>query len=369
SRVLYGDAQVATLLLATFSIGIGLGSLACAKLSGGKVEIGLMPIGALGISFFTWQLSNSVIPQSDELRTLVQMLSADGTWWAIFNMTMMAFSAGMFIVPLYAFVQIRSDDELRSRIFAVNNIINSAFMVTAGILAAGMIYTGYSVLQIFKVAAILNLLVTIYILSVVPEFFLRLVGWLLVHSMYRIKKQDLHHIPEDGPALLVCNHVSFIDPVIILAVGPRPIRFVMYYTFYDLPLANRLFRWLRSIPIAPKSESPERLTEAMDSIAEALDQGHLVCVFPEGGITRNGEISRFQPGIDQILKRNPVPVVPLAIRGLWGSWFSRHNGRAMSGWPRFMKMLSVVSGPAVPPDQANRLVMYEKVVALRGSEK
>ena len=369
SRVLYGDAQVATLMLATFSIGIGLGSMACARLSGGKVEIGLMPIGALGISFFTWQLSNSVIPASVELRTLAEVFNTDGAWLAIFNMTMMAFSSGIFIVPLYAFIQIRSDEGLRSRIFAVNNIINSVFMVVAGILAAGMIYLGYSVLQIFKLAAVLNLLVTIYILSVVPEFFLKLVSWLLVHSVYRLKKQDLHHIPEEGPALLVCNHVSFIDPVILLALGPRPIRFVMYYSFYELPLANRLFKWLRSIPIAPRSESPERLKQAMDSISEALEAGHLVCVFPEGGITRNGEIAKFQPGIDEILKRNPVPVVPLAIRGLWGSWFSRYHGRALRGWPRFMMPVTVLSGPAVPAEQANRLVMYDLVVALRGAEK
>ena len=177
SRVLYGNAQVATLLLATFSIGIGMGSMTCAKLSGGKVEIGLMPIGALGISFFTWKLSNSIIPASDELRTLSEMLSTQGAWWAIFHMTMMAFSSGLFIVPLYAFIQIRSDEELRSRIFAVNNIINSVFMVTAGIMAATMIYFGFTVLHIFKVAAVLNLLVTIYILSVVPEFFPE-TGWL-----------------------------------------------------------------------------------------------------------------------------------------------------------------------------------------------
>ena len=131
-----------------------------------------------------------------------------------------------------------------------------------------------------------------------------------------------------------------------------------------------MFKWLRSIPIAPKSESPELLEQAMDAISEALEKGHLVCVFPEGGITLNGEIAKFQPGIDAILKRNPVPVVPLAIRGLWGSWFSRHRGNAMKGLPAtFMKRLSVVSGPPVPAEMANRIVMYDKVVALRGAEK
>lgn len=369
-EVLGGDSKVATLLLATFSIGIGLGSMTCAKLSGGRIEIGLMPIGALGISFFTWQLSGTVLAPTDELRSLSELMATDGAWWAIFNMTMMAFSSGIFIVPLYAFMQLRSDDGQRSRVVAVNNILNSIFMVLAGGLAALMLAAGFDVLQIFKVAAILNLIATVYILSVVPEFFLRLVAWVLIHSIYRIKKQDLSNIPEEGPALLVCNHVSFIDPVIILALGPRPIRFVMYYWFYELPVVKYMFKGLRSIPIASKREAPDVLQAAMDAIAENLDKGHLVCIFPEGGITRDGEVAKFQPGIDEILKRNPVPVVPLALRGMWGTWFSRYNGRALKGLPRaFMKRISLVSGKPVPAAQANRVSMYEHVAALRGEEK
>jgi 1-acyl-sn-glycerol-3-phosphate acyltransferase len=169
---------------------------------------------------------------------------------------------------------------------------------------------------------------------------------------------------------LVCNHVSFVDPVIILALGPRPIRFVMHYWFYELPLVKYMFKGLRSIPIASRREDPEVLAEAMESIADALDKGHLVCIFPEGGITRDGEIARFQPGIDEILKRNPVPVVPLALRGMWGTWFSRHRGRALKGLPRaFMKRISLVSGPAVSPDEASRVTMFHKVVELRGDER
>ncbi len=368
--VLGGDSKVATLLLATFSIGIGLGSIACAKLSGGRVEIGLMPIGALGISFFTWQLGNTQLPPTEALRSLGELMQTDGAWWTIFNMTMMAFCSGLFITPLYAFMQLRSDDSNRSRVVAVNNIINSLFMVFAGGLAAAMLAIGFDVQQIFKLAAVLNLIATLYILSVVPEFFLRLLGWLLIHSVYRIKKEDLHHIPEEGPALLVCNHVSFVDPVIILALGPRPIRFVMYYWFYELPLIKHMFRGLRSIPIASKKESPEILAEAMDSIADSLEKGHLVCIFPEGGITRTGEMNKFQPGIDEILKRNAVPVVPLALKGMWGTWFSRHRGRALKGVPSaFMKRISLVSGPPVPAAEANRVTMYERVSELRGDER
>ncbi len=370
SQVLYGDYSAATLLLATFTIGIAAGSMTCSKLSGGRVEIGLMPLGALGISFFTWQLSTSMVPPAEELRTLMEMLATDGTWWVILNMTMIAFCSGMFIVPLYAFIQIRTEEGLRSRMFAVNNILNSIFMVVAGGLAALMLYLDFTVLQIFKVAAILNFIVTLYIISVVPHFVLRLIGWLLIHSVYRIKKQDLHHIPEEGPALVVCNHVSFVDPIILLALSPRPARFVMYYSFYELPIIKWVFKSLRSIPIATKRDRPEMLEQAMNSIAESLDDGHLVFIFPEGGITKNGEIAKFQPGMEKILKRNPVPVVPVALKGMWGTWFSRHRGRAMKGMPRrFMSKISVISGPPVPAEEADRIRMFDKVVALRGDER
>jgi 1-acyl-sn-glycerol-3-phosphate acyltransferase len=309
-------------------------------------------------------------PPAEELRTLVEFLMLPGSWMVMLDMAMTAFSAGLFIVPLYTLLQVRGDPSVRSRVIAANNIINAIFMVGAGMFGAGMIYFGFTVLDIFKVAAIFNLIAALYILSIIPHFLLRLIGWVLIHSIYRIKKHDLHHIPEQGPALLVCNHVSFVDPVILLALAPRPARFVMYYTFYELPIAHRLFKWLRSIPIGPKRERPNLLKEAMDTISQSLEQGQLVCVFPEGGITKNGEIQNFQPGVEDILKRNPVPVIPLAIRGMWGSWFSRHKGSAMQGLPAaFMKRISVISGPPIAPEDANRISLYEKVMALRGEEK
>lgn len=369
-EVLSGNANVATLLLATFSIGIGLGSFACSLLSRGKVEIGLVPFGALGMSFFTWQLSRAVPIPSEQLLTLSEVIFWPGTYWVVFNLTMIAFSAGLFIVPLYAFLQIRSDEKHRSRIIAVNNIFNSLFMVVSGLMGMALFQLGFSVLDVFRIAAVLNVLATIYILTMAPEFFLRLVSWILVHSIYRIKKQDLDNIPKSGPALLVCNHVSFVDPALLLAVIPRPARFVMWYGFYELPVAGRLFRWLKSIPIGNRRERPELVQQAFDDVAEALENGQLVVIFPEGGITRTGEMAKFQPGIDDIIKRTPVPVVPLALRGMWGTWLSREGGRAMKGLPKaFMKQITVVAGKPVPADQASRLVMQEQVKELRGDEK
>lgn len=369
-QVLSGNAAVATLLLATFSIGIGLGSFACSKLSAGHVEIGLVPLGAIGISIFTWQLSNTSMPSSEQLRTLAELMAVPGAWAVVFNMTMIAFSAGMFIVPLYAYLQIRSDPEKRSRTIAANNIINAIFMVSAGILGASMLALGYNVLDIFKVSAILNLLVTIYILYSIREYFLRLVSWCLTHTVYRIDKQGLHNIPADGPALLVCNHVSFVDPAILFGVIPRPSRYVMYHRFYNIPVIGALWRSVKAIPIATRREDPEMLARSFDQIAEGLENGELICIFPEGGITYTGEIAKFQPGIDTILKRTPVPVIPMAIRGGWGIWFSRHLGSAMQGFPKaFRKKLTVVFGEALAPEAATRLSLYEKVSALRGDEK
>ncbi len=368
--VLRGDDQVATLLLATFSVGIGLGSLLCALLSAGRVEIGLMPIGAIGMTVFTWMLGGTELPPSDELRTLSELAATPGIVSVVLTMVMIAISAGLFIVPLYAFVQIRTDEADRSRVIAANNIINAAFMVAAGIMAMVMLLSGYDVLDIFKVTAILTAVVTLYIMWVVPEFVMRLIAWVLVHSVYRVEKVDLHHVPEEGGALIVCNHVSYVDPVILHALLPRPARYIMYAPIYRLPVINWVFRGMKSIPIDTKRADEVVFTNAFNEIAECLEKGRLVVLFPEGGITRDGEIAKFQPGIDQILKRTPVPVIPLALRGVWGSWFSRHKGSAMQGLPTaFMKRITVISGEPVPPEAANRLSMFDKVTALRGSHR
>jgi len=369
-EILGGDPNVAIALLAVFSVGIAIGSFACSLLSGGKVEIGVMPFGAIGMSIFTWLLGGLSLPPSEELRTFSEVMQYREAWWAAFYLGMIAFFSGIYIVPLYAFLQVRSDAEHRSRTIAVNNVMNSLFMVVAGGMSLALLTLGYDVLDIFRVVAVLNILVTIYILSVVPEFFLRLVSWILVHSVYRVDKKGLDNIPQEGPALLVCNHVSFFDPPILLAAIPRPARFVMWYGFYELPIVKMLFKGLKAIPIGNRQDRPELINKAFDEIARSLDNGELVVVFPEGAITRDGEMKKFQPGIDQILKRNQVPVIPLAIRGMWGTWSSRHKGRALKGLPvSYMKRVTVVAGDLVPADQANRLLLQEQVSALRGDEK
>jgi len=367
--VLRGDATVAVCLLATFSIGIGLGSWFCSFISGDRVELGVLPFGALGISFFIWQLSQSVVPAAAELRTIAEVLQIPGIGWIIFNMIMVAFNSGLFIVPLYTFMQVESDPEECSRTVAVNNIINSIFMVAAGIAAALMLYFGLPVLQIFLVTAAVNLIVALYIIYILPNYFLRLVSWLLVHSVYRIKTKNMERIPADGPALIVCNHAGFVDPAILLPAIPRPARFVMFGDFYNWPIVKYIFKGLKSIPIMPKRLDPKLFTQAFDTIEQELEAGKLVVVFPEGGITLDGEVRRFQPGIEQIIKRTPVPVIPVAIHGVWGTWSSRHKGSAFTGIPKaFMKQITVSCGDPVPPEEMDRVMIREKVLALLADE-
>jgi len=356
--------------LATFTIGIAGGSLACAWISRGNVEVGLVPIGGLGISFFAWQLGRSEILPSENLRTLAEVLATPGAAWAIGTLIFIAFFSGLFIVPLYTYMQTRSQEAERSRVIAVNNIMNSLFMVAAGGLGILLVSLGFGVLQIFKIVAVLNLLVTLYIIYRLPEYTLRLISRFLMHCLYRIRRENWQHVPSQGPALIVCNHVSFFDPMIVLGELPRPARFVMWHEFYYLPVVGRLFRWLKSIPIGNSRSRPELVEQAFDKISTELEAGNLVVLFPEGGITRSGEINRFQPGIDKILKRNPVPVIPIALKGVWGTWSSRKRGRALKGFPTaFMKKLTLVAGPPVSPENATRITMFEKVLELRGDDK
>lgn len=369
-NVINGSPKVAIVLLATFTVGIALGSIACSVFSSGRVELGLVPIGALGMSLFIWNLSSTTVAQSGQMIGVAEAFTTSGFIGALFSLFMIAFFAGLFIVPLYTYMQTNSDESKRSRIIAVNNIVNALFMVFAGIVGIVLDNLGFGVMDVFKIIAVLNFIVAVYILSQIPEYFLRLVSWVLSHSVYRIQKENLHNIPESGPALLVCNHVSFFDPPILFGVLPRPARFVMWYGFYELPVVGRLFKWLKSIPIGNRQHRPELVKQAFDTIAEELSAGRLVVVFPEGAITRDGEISKFQPGIDEIIKRTPVPVIPLAIRGMWGTWASRKRGSALKGLPTsYMKKLTVVAGEPVTPEDATRLIMYDKVASLRGDEK
>jgi len=206
----------------------------------------------------------------------------------------------------------------------------------------------------------------------VPEFLMRFICWVLIHTFYRVDKSGLENIPETGPAVLVCNHVSFVDPLVILAASPRPIRFVMDHRIFHTPIVSFVFRTGKAIPIAPAKEDPRMLEAAYDTVSQALRDGQLVAIFPEGRITDNGELYPFRAGIERIVERDPVPVIPLALRGLWGSFFSRKGGPAFSKPRRLLNIfrrIALVAGPPVAPAVATRQSLQEKVGALRGDRR
>lgn len=331
-EVLGGDEHAVTLLLAVFSVGIGIGSLLCEKLSGRHVEIGLVPFGSIGLTLFgldLWWASPASVAAAAPL-PIGALLATPSSWRVLFDLVMIGVFGGFFIVPLYALIQTRSEPERRSRIIAGNNILNALFMVVAAGLAAGLLAAGASIAQLILVTALLNACVAIYIYTLVPEFLLRFVVWMLVHTVYRLKVTGEEHIPDEGPALIVANHVSFADALIIMAASRRPIRFVMDHQIFRWPVLSFLFRTSRAIPIAPAKEDPAMMERAFDEVAAALEAGELVGLFPEGRITDDGELGPFRPGTARILERTPVPVVPMALRGLWGSSFSRKDGPALS---------------------------------------
>ena len=371
-NILAGDEHVVTLLLVVFSLGIGVGSLLCERLSGHKIEIGLVPFGSVGMTLFTVDLYFVLAAHiQDAPATLGPFVREFGHWRILADLLFIGMFGSFYIVPLYALVQSRSEASHRSRIIAGNNILNALFIVAASAIAIALFKAGFTIPQLFLVTAALNAAVAIYIYTLVPEFLMRFIVWLLIHSVYRLEKSGLENIPESGPAVLVCNHVSFVDALIIAAACSRPARFVMDHSIFRIPVLNFVFRTGRAIPIAPARDNPDLLEKAYDEIARALEAGDIVCIFPEGRITDTGEIYPFRGGVKRIVDRTPVPVVPLALRGLWGSFFSRMGGAAMTRPFRrgVLSKIGLVAGAAVPPQQVTPEGLQEQVLALRGDWK
>jgi 1-acyl-sn-glycerol-3-phosphate acyltransferase len=265
-------------------------------------------------------------------------------------------------------IQVRTRHEVRSRVIAANNIMGALFMVGSSLLAAVMLgVLKLTIPHFFLFLAFLNLVVACYIYSLVPEFVIRFLMWVLSKIMYRVTRHNLEVIPEEGAAVLVCNHVTFVDSLFIAGSVQRRIRFVMDHTFFKMPVLSYISRKGGVIPIASKKEHPETYEKAFDLISQALRNGELICIFPEGKLTGDGQIDEFRPGIEKIIDRDPVPVIPLALRGLWGSFFSRKAGAAMSHWPtRFRSKIEVVAGEPIPPRDITASSLREKVSSLRG---
>jgi 1-acyl-sn-glycerol-3-phosphate acyltransferase len=253
-----------------------------------------------------------------------------------------------------------------SRVISANNILNSLFMVAAALLGAAALRSGLTIPQLFVAVAIMNAAVAVYIYTLVPEFLLRFLSWLLIHIIYRLRVQGLERIPDSGPALLICNHVSFVDPIVISAACRRPVRFIMEASIFRIPVLNTIFRGMKAIPVAPAKEDAEVYERAFAVVAQELRDRQLVCIFPEGKLTRDGSINEFRAGMMRILKETPVPVIPLALSNLWGSMFSRFAKAPWLRLPRrYLAKITLAVGHPVPPAEATLEGLRDRVVALR----
>lgn len=367
-EVIRGDASVFTALLTIFSIGIAVGSLLCERLSEGKVEIGLVPLGSIGMTVFALDLyfaaKGYAIPaaqiSASALASNPQLLRICA------DLFLLALFGGLYSVPLYALIQERTQASHRSRIIAANNILNAIFMIASAAMAIALFSFGATIPQLFLATAVLNALVAIYIYSLTPEFLMRFLTWILIHTVYRIKKIGLANIPETGPALIVANHVSYMDALVMGGACKRPIRFVMDHQIFKIPLLSFIFRTGKAIPIASSKHNPEMKERAFREIAAALKAGDIVAIYPEGKLTSDGEMNAFRPGFLRIIEETPVPVIPTALRGLWGSFFSRSDeGRAFRKLRGLFSRIEWAVGPPLPAAQISLEAVEKSVRELR----
>ncbi len=365
-----GGESLNLLALGVFSVGTGIGSLLCEKLSSRTVEIGLVPLGAFGVTAFGIDLyfARTGLASSTGLDILGFVQSA-GSLRILLDFMMIGVFGGLYLVPLFALVQSRTAKSELSRVIAGNNILNALFIVAAavcGIVSQQVL--GWNIPQFFLAVAILNGLVAIYIFTLTPEFLMRFMAWAYVKLMYRVKITGIEeHVPDEGPALLVCNHVSYMDALVISGAVPRPIRFVMYYRFFDIPVLRWIFRTAGAIPIAGSKEDPLLMEKAFAEVDAALAAGELVCIFPEGALTRDGQIAPFRRGIERILAKRAVPVVPMALKGLWASMWSKRDSRLgrMRVPRRFRAAIEVQADAPVPGEHATAQMLETKVRTLR----
>lgn len=369
--ILNGSKEIATLLLVAFAVGVGAGSLLCEKMSGHRVELGLVPFGSIGLSLFSIDLYFAQpVAVLDAVSGVADFMQRASSYRILADLILIGAFGGFYSVPLYAMVQERADRQYMSRIIAANNILNSLFMVAAAALAIFVFKIGLSIPHLFLILAGLNALAAIYIFTLLPEFMMRFFVWILINIVYRIRTSGNENIPEEGPAVVVCNHLSFVDALILGGSIRRPVRFVMYYKIFQTPFLRFVFKAAKAIPIASAKEDESLLQDAFDKIDAELLAGHVVGIFPEGAITTDGEIHSFKTGIEKIIARRPVPVVPVAISGLWGSWFSRKRSdglRKIAG--RLFARVHVRIGEPVPASQVTAEGLELLVRVLRGDQR
>ena len=315
------------------AIGIGMGAWLAGQLSGRNVEFGIVPIGALALAGATMGLGGT--QSVDGVRLLV-MLAGVG--------------AGLFLIPLESFIQFRSPNDRRGSILAASSFMSwTGVLIGSGLVFLFNVALGLTPGQGFMVMGVLTVVLGIVSVAILPDFLVRFIGMLLTRVCYRLRVKGLENLPVDGGALLVANHVSFMDALQILAVQQRRIRFMMHRSIYEKHPLRALFRLMRMIPIATE-DSPKKIVESLRAARQALDDGYLVCIFAEGALTRTGMMQGFKPGLERIVKDSAHPIIPIYIGGTWGSIFSHYHGRQQLRLPtRFPYPVTLVIGAPLPP--------------------
>lgn len=374
-----GTPTLYVFALAVFSVGVGVGSLLCEKLSGRVVEIGLVPLGAIGMSAFIVHLGLAPPVAAQDL-SVSGFLQQPGAWRVVLDLAGIGLFSGFYVVPLFALIQSRTPSRELSRVIAGMNIQNAVFIVLAAVGGVALQQLlGWSIPQLFLALGIASVVVAAYIFTIVPEFLMRFLSWLLVRTLYRLRVRGVEaHVPAEGGAVIVCNHVSYMDALILAASIPRPVRFVMYWKIFRIPVMSWIFRTAKAIPIAGAKEDPALMRRAFDAVDATLAEGELVCIFPEGRLTSDGDIAPFKSGVERILSRaaeagRPVPVVPMALRGMWASMWSRRSLTATPGTlermrvpRRFRAHVDVVAGPALDGSTVTAEALEARVRELRG---
>ncbi|MEI8296496.1 MAG: MFS transporter [Pseudomonadota bacterium] len=367
-EVVHGAEDVVILLLVGFSLGVGTGSLLCERLSGHRIEIGLVPLGSLGLTLFGVDLYFAT-PATHPVAQLdwLAFLAYPGGLRVFADVLLIGVSGGLYIVPLYAQMQRLTKPEVMSRVISANSIWNAIFMVVASLFGGVLLGRGVSIPMVLLVCGLLNFAVAAFIYARLPEFLLRFLAWAVARVLYRIRVEGLQNVPEHGAALVICNHVSFADALVLSAAVHRPMRFVMEAAIFRIPVANAIFRGMKAIPVATAAEDPAVREMAFLQVLEELRRGELVCIFPEGRLTADGAIGEFRPGLLRILREAPVPVVPVALSGLWGSSFSRRY-RGLSRYlpRRLWARIDVRVGAALPAAEVALPLLRATVTALRG---
>ncbi|MBN1911123.1 MAG: MFS transporter, partial [Pirellulales bacterium] len=353
------DQESVGLLLGVLALGVGLGSVLAGVWSAGKVELGIVPIGAAMIAVSAIVLFGVPGPE--------QVSENGAIGWACVFLLTLGIGSGLFDVPIQAFLQHRSPDASRGSILAASNFLTfSGMLLIAGLFWLLRSKLGFSAREIFLAAGLATTLVFVYVIWLLPGATVRFLVWLASRTIYRVRVKGLDNLPEKGGALLVANHVSWIDGVLLILTSSRQVRMIAYADYIKSWWIRWLAREMGAIPISPTRKS---MVEAIRTAREALRQGDLVCIFPEGHLTRTGGLQAFQPGFLSILKGTGAPLIPVYLHGLWGSIFSFERGKFFWKWPRqWPYPVSILFGRPIPQEEATDTFLMRQTVQELGVE-